>query len=239
MQRKRHLALIQSDEGRSVTNLRQKERFFEMTEHLLSDKRPSQYWNGLMEEGKLKEYPFSLLSAMQKTEQSKLHHPEGNVWNHTCLVLDEAAKVRAQSTDPVAFMWAALLHDIGKPGTTKTRRGRITAYDHDKQGQALAEEFLRVFTDDQSLIRKVGKLVRYHMQPLFVLKDLPFAEVNKMMRETNLQEISLLSYCDRMGRTNSDAQVEHDNTQQFLQKCRLAERSAKESSSPQQRPLEF
>lgn len=189
-----------------------------------------------MAEGKLEEYPFHMLSAMQKTQQSKIHHPEGNVWNHTCLVVDEAAKVREQSCDPIAFMWAALLHDIGKPRTTRTRKGRITAYDHDKEGQALAEEFLRVFTDDKVLIQKVGKLVRYHMQPLFVIKSLPFAEVKAMRRETNIQEIALLSYCDRMGRTNSDPQAESRQTQEFLQKCKPFLRDSSDHSV--QTPLE-
>ncbi|MDF2838350.1 MAG: putative superfamily hydrolase [Evtepia sp.] len=190
-----------------------------------------------MAEGKLKEYPLVMLFDLQKTEQSKLHHPEGNVWNHTCLVVDEAAKVREKSSDPTVFMWAALLHDIGKPSTTRMRRGRITAYDHDKQGQALSEEFLRVFTEDQELIQKVGKLVRYHMQPLFVLKGLPFAEVGKMKRETNLQDIALLSYCDRMGRTNSDEEEEGRKTREFLQKCTITPRNVSKPS--ESRPLEF
>lgn len=236
MLRKRHLAQIQNAKCREI-KLRQKERFYEMTEHLCSDKKPSIYWNMLMEEGKLREYPFSLLSALQKTEQSKIHHPEGNVWNHTFLVVDEAAKVRAQSSNPITFMWAALLHDIGKPSTTKLRRGRITAYDHDKIGQALAEEFLRAFTDDQALIQTVGKLVRYHMQPLFVLKNLPFAEIGKMKRETNIQDIALLSYCDRMGRTNSDEGEERCKSQEFLRKCNAPARYPTDHSL--QRPLEF
>jgi putative nucleotidyltransferase with HDIG domain len=217
--------------------LRQNEQFIEMTEHLCSDAQPSCYWKTLMAEGKLKEYPLVMLFDLQKTEQSKLHHPEGNVWNHTCLVVDEAAKVREKSSDPTVFMWAALLHDIGKPSTTRMRRGRITAYDHDKQGQALSEEFLRVFTEDQELIQKVGKLVRYHMQPLFVLKGLPFAEVGKMKRETNLQDIALLSYCDRMGRTNSDEEEEGRKTREFLQKCTITPRNVSKPS--ESRPLEF
>jgi putative nucleotidyltransferase with HDIG domain len=54
------------------------------------------------------------------------------------LVVDEAAKRKAYSTDQRVFMWAALLHDIGKPASTRLRKGRITAYNHDKnRGQAV------------------------------------------------------------------------------------------------------
>ena len=53
---------------------------------------------------------FEPLRRMKTTAQSPVHHPEGNVWNHTMLVVDEAAKRRAESKDPAALMWAALLH---------------------------------------------------------------------------------------------------------------------------------
>lgn len=32
-----------------------------------------------------------MLYNLKETEQSKVHHPEGNVWNHVLLVVDEAA----------------------------------------------------------------------------------------------------------------------------------------------------
>lgn len=188
-----------------------------MTEHLCSDQQPSAYLNTLLENGELAQYPFSMLSALRETPQSPTHHPEGNVWNHTCLVVDQAAQVREQSSDSPAFMWAALLHDIGKPATTRKRRGRITSYDHDKVGMDLAIKFLNAMTDDQALIQRVGKLVRYHMQPFFVVKHMPFAELSAMKRETDVPEIGLLSYCDRIGRTNSDAQSERKHTEEFLQ----------------------
>lgn len=195
------------------------EQFLEMTSHLCSDPQPSAYLNGLLASGQLEQYPFSLLSELKKTPQSPLHHPEGSVWNHTCLVVDQAARVREQSGDQTAFLWAALLHDIGKPETTRERRGKITSYDHDKAGMRLAREFLSALTDDYTLIERVGRLVRYHMQPFFVVKGLPFAEVGAMKRETDVREVALLGYCDRMGRTNSSSQAECACTREFLQKC--------------------
>lgn len=65
-----------------------------------------------------------MLHRLKGTEQSLLHHPEGDVWNHTLLVVDEAANVKNKSTDAAVFMWAALLHDIGKPDTT-TKPGKV------------------------------------------------------------------------------------------------------------------
>lgn len=195
------------------------DRFQEITQHLCSDARPSVYLTEQLHNGGFAEAPFSMLLELEHTEQSPIHHPEGHVWNHTCLVVDEAARVRAQSAYPMAFMWAALLHDIGKPSTTRVRRGRITSYDHDKVGMRLAIEFMEALTDDRALITQVGKLVRYHMHPLFVLKNLPFANMDAMKRDIDLQEIALLSYCDRMGRTNADSKTEYHRSLEFLEKC--------------------
>jgi putative nucleotidyltransferase with HDIG domain len=116
-------------------------------------------------------------------------------------------------------MWAALLHDIGKPETTRIRKGKITAYDHDKAGAELSKEFLRQFSDDADFIQKVSSLIRYHMQMLFVLNNLPYSDIRGMKRHTDIQEVALLCYCDRMGRTNSDEKKEEANMRLFLEKC--------------------
>lgn len=136
---------------------------------------------------------------MKTTAHSPVHPPEGNVWNHTMLVVDEAAKRRAESKDPAALMWAALLHDVGKPDTTRVRKGKITSYGHETLGAELARRFLQRFSADQDLIGRVCALIRYHMQVLFVGKGMPFADVNGMRENADLEEVALLGLCDRYG----------------------------------------
>lgn len=119
-------------------------------------------------------------------------------------------------------MWACLLHDIGKPATTKIRRGKITAYDHDKVGERLAVNFLEVFNCDKEFIYKVSKMVRWHMQVLMVVKDLPFADIKTMVKEVSVHEIALLAMCDRLGRgepTEKMLSDEKKNMEYFLTKC--------------------
>lgn len=190
--------------------------FDEITEHLLNDDAPSKYLNQLSKEPVFKEYPFNLLLKLKHTEQSKKHHPEGNVWNHTMLVVDEAAKVRVKSNDAKAFMWAALLHDIGKPDTTRMRKGRITAYDHDKVGAVICDKFLRVFSREEEFIVKVCALVKYHMHMLYILKELPFGNLKNLLKDVDIQEMALLSLCDRMGRTGADMAEEELNYRRYL-----------------------
>nr|WP_319488852.1 HDIG domain-containing metalloprotein [uncultured Caproiciproducens sp.] len=191
-----------------------------MERHLLEDDRPSEYFEGLEKTVALREYPFAVLHSLKNAEQSPEHHPEGNVWNHTMLVVDEAAKIKAKSSDEKVFMWAALLHDIGKQGTTRIRRGKITSYDHDSLGAKMAAEFLKQFSGDEEFIQKTAALVRWHMQLLFVVNNLPFADVEKMKQQTSVQDVALLGLCDRLGRLRTDRQKEEENVRIFLEKCK-------------------
>ncbi|MGH4118545.1 HDIG domain-containing metalloprotein [Clostridium sp.] len=197
--------------------------FEEFEKHLMEDGKPSIYFKEIMiSRSIISEYPVSLLKALVETPQSPEHHPEGSAWIHTLLVVDNAAKVKELSQNPRAFMWGALLHDLGKAPTTKICKGKITSYDHDKVGAELCREFLRVFTKDQEFIKEVTALVRWHMQTLFVIKDLPFGDVRGMASETSISEIALLSQCDRLGRgqlSASKIKEEKENIKSFVRKC--------------------
>lgn len=197
--------------------------FDEFHRHLMEDEKPSLFLKAQEESGLFNSgHPFDLLGALKQTGQSPTHHPEGNVWNHTLLVVDNAALVRDQSEDRAVFMWSALLHDIGKPPTTRLRKGKITSYDHDKAGEKLSADFLRAFMQDESFIIKVSKMVRWHMQVLMVIKNLPFANVKAMVREVPLHEIALLGMCDRLGRgaiTPEMIEDEKKHMKHFLEKC--------------------
>lgn len=203
--------------------LNKQEIFDEFDRHLMEDREPSMYFKELVKNGLFpNEHPFKMLSDLIDTPQSPEYHPEGSVWNHTMLVVDRAAERKDKSEDPHVFMWSALLHDIGKAPTTKIKKGRITSYDHDKWSKKMAVEFLRDFTDDVDFIDKVSKMVRWHMQLLFVVKNLPFAETERMVQEVSIDEMALLSLCDRLGRgnmTEDKVEEEKENLRIFKQKC--------------------
>ena len=194
---------------------------YEINNHILLDEQPSIFLNSIVNTKIFKEYPFNMLYKLKETEQSPIYHPEGNAWNHTMLVVDEAAKLRNKSRDERVFMWAALLHDIGKAETTKNKKGKITAYNHETVGADLCVKFLQEFTTDDKFIQKVKGLVRWHMQILHVVKDMPFADIKSMKEETDIREVALLGFCDRMGRTNVDTIKEKNNIILFLEKCKL------------------
>lgn len=197
--------------------------FVEFNDHLMNDKKPSNYFNELSKTGVFEaKYPYTLLGDLIKVPQSPQHHPEGSVWNHTMLVLDNAGERKHLSQNPKVLMWSALLHDLGKAPATKITKGRITSYDHDKMGERLSTKFLKEFTSDHEFINRVSKMVRWHMQILFVTKGLPFADIRKMATEVPLDEIALLGLCDRLGRGNMTIDkklVEEKSIITFLEKC--------------------
>jgi len=197
--------------------------FEEFENHLMEDEKPSIYFNSILDNKDIfTKYPCTLISCLVDTPQSPQYHPEGNVWNHTMLVVDNASKVKELSQNPRAFMWGALLHDLGKAPTTKIKKGKITSYDHDKVGAELSRKFLEAITENEELIKQVTALVRWHMQILFVTKKLPFGNVEKMTSEVSFKEVALLSQCDRLGRggiNESKIKEEKENIKHFIRAC--------------------
>lgn len=187
---------------------------------LIMEDQPSKTLDQLSETEEFQTSAFGRLNQMKDTEQSKQHHPEGNVWIHTMMVVDEAAKVRGESRNPRVFMWAAFLHDIGKPEVTRVRKGKITAYDHDKVGAEAAEELLNQVCDDRAFIRLVSAMVRWHMQILFIAKNLAFADINSMKKEVDIDEVALLGMCDRLGRLGVQRNEVMKDIAKFRQKAK-------------------
>ena len=88
--------------------------------------------------------PF-YLQDLDTTHQRTDYHPEGSVWNHTMLVTDLAALCKHHTSEPVWFMWSALLHDIGK------------AVDHEMEGShiQLGAELCKKYKESPLVINAV------------------------------------------------------------------------------------
>lgn len=181
-----------------------KEIFLDIEQHLLNDNKPSNYLEEALKNHLLDNYPFSMIKDLQEVDQNPKYHPEGNVFIHTMMVVDEGAKHREKSRDKRVFMWSLLLHDIGKKPTTKLRKGRLTSYNHDIVGADMTVKFLEYFNQDEAFIEEVRGLVRWHMQSLFVTKDMKFQNIGDMLKDVNINEIVLVSLSDRLGRGKLD-----------------------------------
>ena len=172
---------------------------YDIKEHLALDEAPSKYL--IKNREHLKNTPLERIYDLQKVEQEPKFHPEGNVWNHTVQVVDNAAKLKKYANKINEFMFAAMLHDIGKGATTKRNKdGKLISYNHDEVGAKLVEEILKRCDSEFLDISYVSKLVKYHMHHLYIVKNLPYGNTEEMIKEANLNDLVLLFICDRLGR---------------------------------------
>lgn len=98
------------------------------------------------------------VAALRGVEQARLHHAEGDAFEHTMLVLQHAKPT-------LLAQWAALLHDIGKAKTQKIEAdGKISFLAHDEVSGQLALAVLVRFGFPQVFIEQVTTLVANHMR---------------------------------------------------------------------------
>ena len=113
------------------------------------------------------------LLEMRGCAQSPEHHPEGDVWVHTRLLL-----THLKHPSPVLAL-SALLHDVGKPRTSRTEpSGRIRFFGHEGVGARMAEEILRRLRFSNEQIEAVVACIANHM----AFKDAPQMRVSTLKR---------------------------------------------------------
>ncbi|GAB6039981.1 multifunctional CCA addition/repair protein [Endothiovibrio diazotrophicus] len=105
------------------------ERVWQELAKTLADPRPSRFFEVLRGCGALARI-FPELDRLWGVQQPAHHHPEGDAFAHTMLVLEEAAKL---SPEPVV-RFAALLHDLGKGETPAEEWPKH--HGHDRKGAA-------------------------------------------------------------------------------------------------------
>ena len=172
----------------------------ELQKALLKAPKPSIFFETLREMDQLKTW-FPEVEALIGVPQEPRFHPEGDVWNHTMQVLDQAAKLRDQAKNPLGLMLSALCHDFGKPETTQEVDGRIRSLYHEKAGVPLAKAFLSRITREKALRGFVANMVLLHMRPNQLAAQNSGAKAyNKLFDESLCPEdLLLLSKADALG----------------------------------------
>jgi putative nucleotidyltransferase with HDIG domain len=129
----------------------------EMTKGL-TRRNPGRFLRLLSETGLMAE----ILPEMVPTigcEQPPEFHPEGDVFVHTCLVLDYLPDQRSP-----ALAWAALLHDVGKPPCmTQDPDGRLRFNGHAKVGAEMVDPIADRLRWSNELREAVIPMVARHM----------------------------------------------------------------------------
>lgn len=150
--------------------------------------------------------PDSLLEEMDSTPQNPRYHAEGSVLKHTELVLkayqEHRHRFELDSQDHEVLYWAAILHDVGKPSTTRWENERWRAKGHERAGVPIARDFLLTQPQISAYQRKrILDLVRYHAVPLqwgLHPRALPF--YYRLATRTDLRMVGIFGYFDIVGR---------------------------------------
>jgi poly(A) polymerase len=114
------------------------------------------------------------LDAMKGCLQPEQFHPEGDVFQHTRLMLSLLPEKVS-----VPLVCSVLFHDVAKPVTaTVDETGRIRFNEHDRIGAEMTEAIMGRLRFSRAEIDATVEMVRQHM----VFKDVPKMRVAKLKR---------------------------------------------------------
>jgi tRNA nucleotidyltransferase (CCA-adding enzyme) len=187
-----------------------RERLFaEFKKLMLKSPLPSVGFEWMRRLGMLRHFPE--LEALVGVPQEPEWHPEGDVWTHTLMVVDQAARLRTAQyteTENLALMFGALCHDLGKATATTHRDGRWRSPGHEAGGDRPTRAFLDRITNETELIGAVVTLVREHLKPsqLYnVRHELKPSAIRRLALRADIEKLVRLSRADHLGRTTEDA----------------------------------
>ena len=179
-------------------------------------------------------------------------HPEGDVWVHTLMTVDEAVKIiqkeDLKDSKKLTILLASLCHDLGKPMVTESIDGYIRSYGHEDAGEEPTKKFLSKIGIDNLTRDKVVKLVKNHLIPTMFytnenfrgnkVSDGAIRRLAKRLHPATIQELVLVSEADHLGRGSLDPKIKEQlliPPDQFPARDWLLERARKlevESSRP-------
>ena len=180
----------------------------EIEKLLLQARRPSIGWKLALELGVIDKL-FPEIKALVECPQEPEWHPEGDVWVHTLMVIDQA-RTRIDDLErpqQIAVMLGALCHDLGKPPTTAFLDGRIRSIDHEQAGVAPATavlDRLNVHTIGGFDVRKqVLGITAHHLKPgMFGMSKTPVGDgaFRRLAQKVDLELLARVAKSDCMGR---------------------------------------
>ena len=155
---------------------------------------------------------FPELEALVGCEQEPEWHPEGDVWVHTLMVIDQA-RTRIDDLDrprQMAILLGAVCHDLGKPATTAFIDGRIRSRGHEEAGVGPTHAFLdrlNVHTMSGYDVRhQVIGLVAQHLKPGMwhtSTNEVGDGAFRRLARKVDLELLARLAKADCLGRTGT------------------------------------
>jgi poly(A) polymerase len=158
----------------------------------------------LLRESKLLGYILPEVEKMNGVPQPPEFHPEGDVFNHTCIILDKLYEITGEDNSPELAM-GALLHDIGKPDTY-TVTDRIRFNGHDRIGARIAKNICKDLKFSNKQIEIITSLVREHLK---------FKDVFKMREATIKRFLGMSNFDEHLKLHLADCLASHGSTEAY------------------------
>ena len=148
------------------------------------------------------------ISAMKGVQQPPEFHPEGDVFVHTLLLLENLP-----NPCPLTLAWGALLHDVGKPATFRVAPDRIRFDGHVEVGVKMAERICRDLRFSNGETEQILALVDNHMR---------FGHATRMKESTLKRFLRMPAFLEHLALHRADCLASHRNlaTYEFIQQKR-------------------
>jgi poly(A) polymerase len=174
----------------------------------------------LLDESGLLKQVLPEISAMKGVEQPQEFHPEGDVFVHTLLLLDNLP-----NPCPMTLAWGALLHDVGKPPTFRVAPDRIRFDNHVEVGVKMAEEICRRLRFSNDETEQILALVDNHMR---------FGHATRMKESTLKKFLRMPAFDAHLALHRADCLASHCNlsTYEFIRQKRAEIPAEKMRPSP-------
>jgi poly(A) polymerase len=144
------------------------------------------------------------IAAMKGVEQPPQFHPEGDVWIHTRLMIEQVAAGYSPT-----LAWGVLLHDVGKPPTFKpvSETGDRIRFDgHVDVGVRMVEDICKRLRFSNEETQQIVALVANHMR---------FKDVEQMRASTLKRFVRLPHFDEHLELHRLDCLSSHRNLQSY------------------------
>ena len=139
------------------------------------------------------------IDRLKGVQQPPQFHPEGDVWIHTLMLLEQLP----EGASPT-LAWGALLHDVGKPATFTpaplSGPGRIRFNGHVEVGVRIAEDICQRLRFSNEEAEQIASLVENHMR---------FGDVKRMKESTLKRFFRLRDFPEHLALHRMDSCASH------------------------------